>query len=309
MNSTTTIDPHQLSVPALHGHLLAAVAPRPIALASTIDKQGNVNLSPFSYFNVFSANPPVMIFSPARRGKDNTTKHTYENVLEVPEVVINMVNYSIVEQVSLASTEYPKDVNEFHKAGLTEIASDKVKPPRVGESPVSFECTVEKVIALGSAGGAGNLVMARVELIHIHSEYLNEEGVLDTTKLDLVGRMGGSWYTRASRKSLFKIPKPTRKTGIGVDQLPSSIRNSKILTGNNLGRLGNSDQLPDHNTILKWKENAEINHLLKHTDAIKQLHMLAQKMLEADQTEPAFLTLMVADEFRVTPKDKQTKYE
>lgn len=295
MNSTTTIDPKELSVPALLGHLLAAVAPRPIALASTVDKHGNVNLSPFSFFNVFSANPPVMIFSPSRRGKDNTTKHTYQNVLEVPEVVINVVNYSIVEQVSLASTEYPRGVNEFHKAGLTEITSLKIKPPRVGESPVSFECKVEKVIALGSEAGAGNLVMARVELIHIHALYLNEKGTLDTTKLDLVGRMGGGWYSRASGNSLFQIPKPTRKTGMGVDQLPSSIRNSRILTGNDLGRLGNSDQLPESNTILKWKDNAKIGPLLKHSDAIEQLHILAQQMLETGQIQPAFLTLMVAD--------------
>lgn len=295
MNSTTTIDPKELSVPALLGHLLAAVAPRPIALASTVDKHGNVNLSPFSFFNVFSANPPVMIFSPSRRGKDNTTKHTYQNVLEVPEVVINMVNYSIVEQVSLASTEYPRGVNEFHKAGLTEITSLKVKPPRVGESPVAFECKVEKVIALGSEAGAGNLVMARVELIHIHALYLNEKGMLDTTKLDLVGRMGGGWYSRASGNSLFQIPKPTKKTGMGVDQLPSSIRNSRILTGNDLGRLGNSDQLPESDTILKWKDNAEISPLLKHSDATEQLHILGQQMLETGQIQAALLTLMVAD--------------
>jgi flavin reductase (DIM6/NTAB) family NADH-FMN oxidoreductase RutF len=297
MNSTTTFDPHQLSVPALHGHLLAAVAPRPIALASTIDRQGNVNLSPFSFFNVFSANPPVMIFSPARRGKDNSTKHTYENVLEVPEVVINVVNYSIVEQVSLASTEYPKNVNEFRKAGLTEITSEKVKPPRVGESPVSFECTVEKVIPLGSSGGAGNLVMARVELIHIQSQYLNEEGILDTTKLDLVGRMGGSWYTRASGDALFQVPKPMQSSSLGVDQLPASIRNSKVLTGNNLGRLGNSDQIPDDKAVFEWQQNAEISPLLKHPDAIEQLHVLARRKLETGKIKQAFLTLMVADRY------------
>jgi flavin reductase (DIM6/NTAB) family NADH-FMN oxidoreductase RutF len=297
MNDTATLDPHQLSVPALHGYLLAAVAPRPIALASTVDKQGNVNLSPFSFFNVFSANPPVMIFSPARRGKDNSTKHTYENVLEVPEVVINVVNYSIVEQVSLASSEYPRDVNEFLKAGLTEIASIKVKPPRVDESPVSFECKVEKVIPLGSEGGAGNLVIARVELIHIHSQYLNEEGKLDTTALDLVGRMGGSWYTRASGDALFQVPKPIQSSNLGVDQLPASIRNSKVLTGNNLGRLGNSDQLPDGKAIFEWQQNSEISPLLKHPDAIGQLHILAQKKLEKGNIQQAFLTLMVADQY------------
>ena len=297
MNDTTTLDPHQLSVPALHGHLLAAVAPRPIALASTVDKQGNVNLSPFSFFNVFSANPPVMIFSPARRGNDNSTKHTYENVLKVPEVVINVVNYSIVEQVSLASSEYPRDVNEFRKAGLTEIMSVKVKPPRVGESPVSFECKVEKVIPLGSEGGAGNLVIARVELIHIHSQYLNEEGKLDTTALDLVGRMGGNWYTRASGDALFQVPKPMQSSNLGVDQLPASIRNSKVLTGNDLGRLGNSDQLPDRKAIFEWQQNSEISPLLKHPDAIGQLHILAQKKLETGNIQQAFLTLMVADRY------------
>jgi len=295
MSSIITFDPHQLTVPVLHGYLLASVAPRPIALASTIDSQGNVNLSPFSFFNVFSANPPIMIFSPARKGKDNTTKHTYENVLEVPEVVINVVNHSMVEQVSLASAEYPKDVNEFQKAGLTEIASEKVKPPRVGESPVSFECKVNKVIPLGKEGGAGNLVIAEVVLIHVHSRYLDQSGTLDTSRLDLIGRMGSSWYTRASGESLFQIAKPTKKTAIGVDGLPSSVINSKILTGNNLGRLGNSDQLPDESTVVEWKKNKQISPLLQHPDAVKQLHLLARNMLESGQTQQALLTLVVAD--------------
>ena len=202
------IDPANLPTAELHSYLLAAVAPRPIAFASTIDEKGNVNLSPFSFFNVFSANPPVMIFSPARRGRDNTTKHTYENLLKVPETVINIVNHAMVEQMSLASTEYAKGVNEFAKAGFTQIDSDKVKPPRVGEAPVAFECMVDDIIELGQEGGAGNLMISRVVMLHIQDEYLGANGKLDTTKLDLVGRMGGSWYCRASGDALFEIPKP-----------------------------------------------------------------------------------------------------
>lgn len=261
-----TIDPKEIPVPKMHGYLLGAVAPRPIAFASTIDKAGNVNLSPFSFFNVFSANPPIMIFSPARRGRDNTTKHTYENVLEVPEVVINIVNYSIVQQASLSSTEYEKGVNEFIKSGLTPVNSDRVKPPRVGESPVSFECKVNEVIPLGDRGGAGNLVICEVLLMHVQDEILDEEGRIDQQKLDAVARMGGDYYCRAHGDAIFKVPKPLSTIGIGVDQIPEVIRNSKVLTGNDLGILGNVENLPRKNSIDEFKEieNDEEAHQRAH---------------------------------------------
>lgn len=239
-----TINPKEIPVGKMHSYLLGAVAPRPIAFASTIDKDGNVNLSPFSFFNCFGANPPILVFSPARRGRDNTTKHSYENVLEVPEVVINMVNYNMVQQASLASTEYPKGVNEFVKAGFTQVSSTLVKPPRVGESPVAFECKVLQVIKTGEQGAAGNLVICEVVLVHIKEDVLDGEGKIDPFKLDAVARMGGDWYCRANGDALFKVPKPLDKIAIGIDQLPEHIRNSKILTGNDLGMLANVERIP-----------------------------------------------------------------
>ena len=213
-----SFDPYEIDVRERQSLLTSAIAPRPICFASTIDDKGNVNLSPFSFFNVFSNNPPILVFSPSRRGRDGTTKHTYENVKLVPEVSINIVNYSMVEQMSLASTEYGKGVNEFIKAGFTEIASDTIQPPRVKESPVSFECSVEQIIELGTEGGAGNLVLAKVQRIHVRTEFLDNNEHLDTTKLDLVGRMGANWYTHSGVDSLFEIPKPLQKIGIGIDQ-------------------------------------------------------------------------------------------
>ncbi|WP_298478588.1 flavin reductase family protein [uncultured Maribacter sp.] len=250
--ATRTLDPQEIEVVQLHGLLLSGVAPRPIALASTVDREGNVNLSPFSFFNVFSANPPILIFSPARRVRDNTTKHTLENALETKEVVINTVNFPMVEQMSLASTEYNKGVNEFAKSGLTAIPSVRVKAPRVKESPVSFECAVENVIALGDQGGAGNLIIAKVVLIHIDDVYTNKDGKLDTIKLDMVARMGESWYTRANEAALFEIPKPIFTQGIGVDKLPTHVIKSDILTGNNLGRLGNAEKIPSEKEIAQF---------------------------------------------------------
>ncbi|MEM7371419.1 MAG: flavin reductase family protein [Bacteroidota bacterium] len=291
MGNILSLDPQTLSVPRLHAYLLAAVAPRPICFASTINQQGQVNLSPFSFFNVFSSNPPVMIFSPARRGRDNTTKHTYENLLEVPETVINIVNYPIVEQMSLSSTEYDRGVNEFVKAGFTEVASEKVAPPRVGEAPVCFECTVDDIIELGQEGGAGNLVIARVVMIHIQEKYLDDQQKLDTTKLDLVGRMGGSWYNRASGNALFEIPKPLRTKGMGVDQLPVHIRNSHILTGNNLGRLGNLEQLPDAASIRSRLSQANVQQLVMAKNW-NGLHQLAQTYLENGDAQTALELLM-----------------
>lgn len=243
-----TFNPNEISVPKMHGLLLDAVAPRPIAFASTIDEQGHVNLSPFSFFNVFSANPPIMIFSPARRGRDNTTKHTYENVLKVPEVVINVVNYAIVHQASLASCEYPEGVNEFVKSGLTEEKSIMVKPPRVHESPVAFECKVNQVVPLGDKGAAGNLVICEVLLMHVKEEILNENGRIDPWKLDAVARMGQDYYCRAQGENIFMVPKPGEKVKIGIDQLPEVIRMSKLFTMQDLAILANVEKLPFEGT-------------------------------------------------------------
>lgn len=284
----------------MFAYLLAAVAPRPIAFASTVDREGNVNLSPFSFFNCFGANPPTLVFSSSRRVRDATTKHTLENVKAVPEVVINVVNYPIVEQMSLSSTEYGQGVNEFVKAGLTEVASVKVRPPRVGESPVAFECEVRQVIETGTGGGAGNLIICEVVMVHIKEEFLDENGKLDTPKLDLVARMGGSWYCRASGHALFEIPKPIGTKGIGIDQLPRSVRDSRILTGNNLGRLGNLEALPDAQSIEAWASGppiiAILNEKNKGRDYIKnELHILGKKYLEEGNVEYAIKTLMVFD--------------
>ena len=208
MNNIKSIDPAELETKEVHKILLSSIAPRPIAFASTTDAKGSVNLSPFSYFNVFSSNPPILIFSPSRRVRDNTTKHTLENAKETKEVVINIVNHSIVEQMSKSSREYDKGVNEFLETGLTQVPSLKVKPPRVLESPISFECKVNNIVSLGDSGGAGQLIIAKVVQIHINKDYLDSEGDIDSEKLDLVARMGGDWYTRVNKDSMFKIPKP-----------------------------------------------------------------------------------------------------
>lgn len=242
------IDPKEVSLGKLHNTLLGSVGPRPIAFASTIDKNGNKNLSPFSFFNVFSANPPIAIFSPAKSGRTNTQKDTYNNVKEVPECVINIVNFPIVQQMSLSSTAYGPEVDEFVKAGLTPIASEMVKPFRVKESPVQMECIVKEVIELGNEGGSGNLVICEIIMIHIDDAVLNEEGMIDQHKIDLVGRMGGDYYVRANGDALFEVPKPIRQKGIGVDALPEQIKNSSILTGNDLGMLGNVEILPKINS-------------------------------------------------------------
>ena len=246
-----SITPQDVSTVKLHGYLLSSVSPRPIAFASTMDDNGNVNLSPFLFFNVFSANPPILIFSPARRVRDNTTKHTLENVLKTKEVVINIVNFEMVQQMSLSSTEYPDGVNEFVKAGFTQVASDMVKPPRVGESPVQFECKVNDVIALGAKGGAGNLIIAEVVKLHIKESVLDAEGKIDAVKIDTVARMGANWYNR-SKEGMFEVLKPIRTMGIGVDALPTSIRNSTVLTGNDLGILGNSEKIPTEEEVREF---------------------------------------------------------
>jgi flavin reductase (DIM6/NTAB) family NADH-FMN oxidoreductase RutF len=284
------INPKELSVPKLQSYLQGAVSPRPIALASTLDKDGNVNLSPFSFFNLFSMNPPILIFSPSRRVRDNSTKHTLQNVNEVPEVVINIVSYNMVEQVSLASCDFPKGTNEFIKAGLTEIASTRVKPPRVAESPVSFECKVNQVIPLGQEGGAGTLVICEVVLMHISDEVLSADGFIDPNKLDAVARMGQDYYCRASGENVFAVPKPNTKVGIGIDQIPTHIRNSAVLTGNDLGRLGNIEKLPTESEInvvqleKAWKDASKIG--------IDELHRLAKKYLSEGKIEEAWKVLL-----------------
>jgi flavin reductase (DIM6/NTAB) family NADH-FMN oxidoreductase RutF len=246
-----TIDPtsKNTNYKELHDLLLGAVSPRPIALASTMDKAGNVNLSPFSFFNIFSTRPVILVFSPSRRQRDNSTKHTLENILETKEVVINTVSYAMVEQVSLASSEYSKDVNEFIKAGLTEIKSEKVRPPRVKESPVSFECRVLEVKQLGTEGGGGNLAICEVQLMHVQEFILNDKGKIDPQKIDNVARLGENYYCRVIGENVFEVPKPVTPVGIGIDQLPADIRNSTVLTGNNLARLANIDTLPSDDEL------------------------------------------------------------
>ena len=292
MKKIITIDPLEISQGTLHNYLLSAVAPRPICFASTISANGEVNLSPFSFFNVFSSNPPIMIFSPSRSGRDNSTKHTHDNVLEIKEVVINIVNYPMVEQMSLASTAYEKGVNEFVKAGFTQVDSVKVKPPRVGEAPVAFECVVDEVKPLGTGPGAGNLVIARVVLIHIDEQYVDAHGNLDTTKLDLVGRMGGAWYNRCTQDALFSIPKPITTKGIGIDGLPKYIRESNELTGNELARMGNLPELPNDKEV--EIAYSEIVKPLMGSDIEVQrtLINLAKEMISKDQADKALSLLM-----------------
>ncbi|MBS1508789.1 MAG: flavin reductase family protein [Bacteroidetes bacterium] len=257
--SVQTFDPQKITIPELLGVLQGAIVPRPIALVSSVDKEGRVNLSPFSFFNMVSIHPPIMVFAPSRRVRNNTEKHTLENALAVPEVVINIVNFSMVEQASLSSCEFPKEVNEFTKAGFTAMPSSKVKPPRVGESPVAFECKVNQVIALGQEGGGGNMVVCEVLLAHVKDEVLSG-GKIDQYKLDAVARMGGDYYCRANGDSLFTIPKPTTKIAIGIDQLPEDIRTSKVLSGNDLARLANVEKIPAVEKLSSLSDNQEYRH-------------------------------------------------
>ena len=252
-----TLDTDQLSVQEIQQYLQYAIAPRPICFASTIDLEGNVNLSPFSFFNLFSMNPPICIFSPSRRVRDNTTKHTLENIKLVPECVINIVNYDMVQQMSLASCDYPKGTNEFIKAGFTELASELVRPPRVAEAPIQLECIVQEVIALGAEAGAGNLVLARIKKIHIKEEVLDNNKHIDQAKLDLVARLGGDWYARITEENLFKVEKPNTKLGIGFDQLPKAIKESDSFTPNEKAQLANTNIVPVFNTSNELKLSSE----------------------------------------------------
>ncbi|MFZ0488725.1 MAG: flavin reductase family protein [Salegentibacter sp.] len=286
-----SITPGEVSTGKLHQYLLGAVGPRPIAFASTVDAEGRPNLSPFSFFNVFSANPPILIFSPARRGRDNTVKHTYNNVKATKEVVINIVNYDIVQQMSLSSTEYAEGVNEFEKSGLTMLKSDLVKPARVAESPVQFECKVNEVVELGENGGAGNLVICEVLRMHIKEDILDETGHIDQHKIDQVARMGGNWYSRANL-GLFEVPKPLSTLGIGVDSIPKEIKESHVLTGNDFGKLGNVEALPTATDIAEFlKADPEAAELVKSQD-LDKIHSQAQKFLKEDRAGEAWKILL-----------------
>lgn len=288
--------PEELSVSKLHHLLLGAVGPRPIAFASTIDLEGRPNLAPFSFFNVFSANPPILIFSPARSGRTNTTKDTYNNVKAHPEVVINMVNFDIVEQMSLASSPYAAGENEFIKAGLTPVPSDLIKPFRVKESPVQFECKVNQVIELGSEGGAGNLIICEVLKLHIHAHLLDDNHQIDQQKIDLVSRMGGDWYCRADEKAMFELQKPITSCGIGFDQLPQDILKSSILSKNLLARLAGIEEIPDETEVNEYKL-MELSDLFLSLDKQPNelelaLHNRAKILLIENKLKEAWLTLL-----------------
>lgn len=286
-----SIEPHDVSPAQWQGYLQSAVAPRPIAFASTISKSGKPNLSPFSFFNVFSSNPPILVFSPARRVRDNTVKHTLLNAEATREVVINMVNYSIVQQASLSSTEYAEGVNEFLKSGLTQIPSDLVKPYRVKESPVQFECKVNQIIALGQDGGAGNLIICEVLKMHISEAVLGADGTIDAYKIDLVSRLGGNWYSR-SNQGLFEVPKPLATLGIGVDAIPDFIKQSLVFDGNDLGRLGNIEALPTKEEVSIFvKQNFAVKGVLSADDVLK-LHQKAKEYLNHNDVISAWKVLL-----------------
>jgi flavin reductase (DIM6/NTAB) family NADH-FMN oxidoreductase RutF len=292
-----SFDPSSMHVRDLHGLLLGAVGPRPIALASTINKNGVPNLSPFSFFNVFSANPPLLIFSPARRGADNTTKHTYENVKSVPEVVVNIVNYDITYQMVLSSANYPEGVNEIEKAGFTALDSDHIRPKRIAESPVQFECIVKQVIELSDGPAAGNLVLAEVVKIHVHEDILTDQGKIDQYKIDLVGRMGGDTYVRATGDNLFEISRPN-DDNIGVDKLPKDIRLSNILSGNDLAKLANESMasIPDETEVNEYKliELASLfmEHEANAPELEKALHQRAKDLISVGNMADAWKTLL-----------------
>jgi flavin reductase (DIM6/NTAB) family NADH-FMN oxidoreductase RutF len=293
------IRPGDVKTTVLHSYMLASIAPRPIAFASTVDKEGRPNLSPFSFYNAFGSNPPILVFSPARRVRDNTIKHTLENIYETMEVAINVVNYAMVHQMSLASTEYPKGVDEFKKAGFTPEASELIRPFRVKESPVQLECKVVEVKEMGTEGGAANLIICEILLMHISDSVLTEEGKIDANKIDLVSRMGGDLYCRASGSALFEVTKPLAQAGIGVDRLPEAIRFSKILTGNNLGQLGNYPAFPSEEEIGEYRSRDFMKELRNrfgtNDEAFRQkIHQLAKTLLDKGHVKEAWLTLLAS---------------
>lgn len=286
-----SISPKDVSPVKLQGYLQSSVGPRPIAFASTVDIDGKPNLSPFSFFNVFSSNPPILIFSPARRVRDNTVKHTLLNCDATREVVINVVNFDIVQQMSLSSTEYPDGVNEFLKSGLTMVQSDVVKPFRVAESPVQFECKINEIIPLGAEGGAGNLIICEVLKMHISEDILDANGMIDQHKIDLVSRMGANWYSR-SNKGLFEIPKPLSTMGIGVDQIPDFVKESAVFDGNDLGMLGNVESLPSTEEInIFVQQNSQVKGVLSSSDEVK-VHHKAKEYLNNQDAESAWKVLL-----------------
>lgn len=293
-----SITPGEISTAKLHAYMLASIAPRPICFASTVDEEGNVNLSPYSFFNAFGSNPSTLIFSPARRVRDNTIKHTLENVMETMEVCINVVNYDMVWQMSLASTEYDKGVNEFKKAGFTELPSDIIRAPRVKESPVQFECKVREIIETGSEGGAGNLIVCEILKMHINEAVLDDEERIDQNKIQLVSRLGGNWYGKAFGDALFEIEKPVKNKGIGVDIIPENIRLSTVLTGNNLGQLGNVEALPSEAEIAEFSEASLEYQNLKtrfalHAESLEyERHLLAQRFLSLGDIQSAWKILL-----------------
>ncbi|MGZ3921024.1 MAG: flavin reductase family protein [Bacteroidia bacterium] len=281
-----TLDPKDLTVPALQKYLQNAIAPRPVCFASTVSKNGEPNLAPFSFFNLFSSNPPIAIFSPAYSGRTGAPKDTLLNVREVPECVINVVNYDMVHQASLASSPFEKGVNEFEKAGFTPVPSDLVKPARVKESPVQLECKVIEIKELGKQGGAGNLVICEIIRIHVSESVLNDAKQIDTHKIDLVARMGDNWYCRANGDALFEVQKPITTIGIGFDQIPGEIRNSKVLTGNNLGLLGSVEHLPSDEEIKEYKKN------ISGFSSDEEKHKYAKALLEANKVKEAWMVLL-----------------
>lgn len=283
------IDPKEYGNQNLFKLIGGGVAPRPIAFAATIDKEGNHNLSPFSFYNAFGVNPSTLIFSPSRRGRDNTTKHTLDNIKEVPQVVLNAVTYDMVHQMSLSSTEYAKGIDEFVKAGFTPVESEIVLPKRVAESPLQFECEVREVIETSGKPGSGNLVICEIVFIHVNENILDNEGGIDPDKIDLVGRLGGNYYVRTSGDAKFKIPKPLGLTGMGVDNLPDNVRFSKVLTGNDLGKLGGLDEFPTKEEINNYIKFNNISELKK--DVVK-LHEFAHTLLDAGKVKEALIVLM-----------------
>lgn len=291
-----SLSPKELEIPKLHHFLLGAIGPRPIAFASTVDAEGNANLAPFSFFNVFSANPPILIFSPARSGRTNTTKDTYNNLKTIPEVVINVVNHNIVHQMSLASSPYPPSTSEFVKTGLTPLPSETIKPYRVAESPVQFECKVNEIIELGSGGGAGNLILCEVLRFHIDEQILDEKGTIDQTKIDLVARMGGNWYCRADKSSMFEITKPITSCGIGYDNLPKDILTSEVLSANDLGFLAGIEELPNETDVNEYKliELSELFINLENDKSTleKELHNIAKQLIQEQKLEEAWKCLL-----------------
>lgn len=292
-----TIRPTEESARDFYSYMAGAVVPRPIAFVSSMSKEGNVNLSPFSFFNVVSAHPPLLMFAPLNSMRDNSTKNTLDNVLEHDEVVIHIVNYALLEQMSLSSTPYPKGVNEFQKSGLKEVPSEMVSPPRVAEAPVAFECKVRQAIPLGDEGGAGHLVLCEVLLLHIHEEVLDEKGKIQSQKLDAIGRMGANDYCRASGDALFELIRPVKDLGIGVDQLPESIRKSPILTGSSLAKLAGVTALPTAADAEKYRKDANIQQILRQYEAetaqrTEAMHRLAQQLLEKGEVEKAWAALL-----------------